>query len=237
MNFTGERVIEDDTPERIYRDHILRYQFAANFIKGLSILDVACGTGYGTNYLQHNGGRETTGVDISDEAIRFATKNYRDTNLEFYVGDALKLDFPDSKFESVVSFETIEHVSDVNKYLTEVARVLEKSGLFIVSSPNRLITSPNYPRYQSRPDNKYHITEFSLVELLNLLKNKFTIVGTYGQHMVSKMLMPRYTRQIINKLLPQALICKLYINTGNQAVQPIPSGYHSRYIVLVCNKK
>lgn len=58
------------------------------------MLDVACGTGYGTKYLQHNGARETTGVDISDEAIRFATHNYTDKNLKFYLGDALKLDFP-----------------------------------------------------------------------------------------------------------------------------------------------
>jgi O-antigen biosynthesis protein len=237
MNFTGERVIEGDTPERIYRDHIVRYQFAVNFIKGLSILDVACGTGYGTKYLQDNGARETTGVDISNEAIRFAIRNYTAKNLTFYVGDALELQFPDSKFESVVSFETIEHVSDVNKYLSEMARVLHKSGLFIVSSPNRLITSPDYPRYQSRPDNEYHITEFSLEELINVLRKSFTIVGSYGQHMVNKMLMPRYIRKIIHRLLPQALGSKLYIDTGNQAVRLIPNGYHPRYIVLVCKRK
>ena len=51
MEFTGERVIEGKTPQRIWVDHVTRYEFSAKYAKGKTVLDIACGTGYGSRIL------------------------------------------------------------------------------------------------------------------------------------------------------------------------------------------
>ena len=45
--FTGERVVEGTTPDRIWSDHVARYEFANRYVKDKTVLDIACGTGYG----------------------------------------------------------------------------------------------------------------------------------------------------------------------------------------------
>lgn len=237
MKFTGERVVEGETPERIYLDHISRYQFASDFTIGLSVLDVACGTGYGTHLLQEKGAKSAIGVDCSPEAIRFAKEHYKATNLEFRIGDALKLQVPEAGFDCVVSFETIEHVSDPDRFLEEAWAALKPSGRLIISSPNRIVTSPDYPKYQRAPDNPFHITEFSAEEMAAHLAPKFAILGVFGQHMVTRAIVPRRIRSCIAAVSPQSLIDRLYFDSGNNTVRPIPPGHTPRYLIYSCRKK
>jgi len=87
--------------------HIARYAFAQNHIsKDDSVLDIACGTGYGTYELSKRC-KEIVGIDISDDAINYAKKHYKSKNITFIVSDLMKNDIIK---DIVVSFETIEHV-------------------------------------------------------------------------------------------------------------------------------
>lgn len=51
LEFTGEFVVPNKTPYATYQEHINRYVFASNFVMNKIVLDVACGTGYGSNCL------------------------------------------------------------------------------------------------------------------------------------------------------------------------------------------
>lgn len=181
MKFTGERVIPDETPKNIFLEHVSRYSFASKFVKKKLVLDIACGTGYGTEYLLKKGyARKVYGGDISPESINYAKKRYKNKNLVFRVMRAEKMPFKDNFFDVIVSFETIEHLEKYREFLFECRRVLKRGGRIIISTPNKKVSSP----FTKNPCNPFHIKEFYLQEFKDLLNNFFVVEGVYGQKLV-----------------------------------------------------
>jgi len=176
MEFTGERVVPGKTPPDIYKEHIDRYIFAANLTGNKDVLDVACGTGYGTAYLAEGGARRAVGVDISLEAVNYARDRFGE-GASFICGNAATLPFADYSFDAVVSFETLEHLRTYRKFLAECHRVLKQNGLLICSTPNRRVFSPNL----AKPLNPYHVKEFWPEEFQRLLSRYFSSISLYGQ--------------------------------------------------------
>lgn len=181
INFTGERVVPNITPYVTYQEHINRYVFASKFIKNKIVLDVASGSGYGTDFLLKNGAKKVIGLDISNEAINYAKNVYKKQDLSFIQGEATNLPFHDEWFDIIVSFETIEHLRDYRRFLTECCRVLKKSGLFICSTPNKRVSSP----YTKKPSNPFHVKEFYIDEFYNLLDRYFVENRLYGQENIN----------------------------------------------------
>lgn len=164
MEFTGERLIPELSKDLIYAEHMARYIFASQLVKGKVVLDVACGTGYGAHMFSNKGARKVFAVDISQEAIDHARRMYGKENIEFITGDAEKIPLPDRSIDIVVSFETIEHLRNYRSFLSEIKRLLKKNGLAIISTPNK----QKYP-----PGNQFHIKEFSGPELEDEFKKYF----------------------------------------------------------------
>lgn len=99
--------------------HSMRYQFAQQFIdKEDSVLDIACGTGYGTALLS-TGCRSITGVDLSQKAIAFAINNYSKVNTQYINSDIFECNI---MANVVITFETIEHIkgSTIEKILQKL---------------------------------------------------------------------------------------------------------------------
>jgi 2-polyprenyl-3-methyl-5-hydroxy-6-metoxy-1,4-benzoquinol methylase len=173
--FTGERFLPG-APGEIWYEHWHRYHFAAKLVSGKRVLDVACGAGYGSALLAQHGA-EVVGADIAAEAIAHARARYADVpRLEFIAADCAALPFPDSSFDAVVSFETIEHIRNQEAFLDEVRRVLRADGLFVLSSPNKL-------EYSDRRgfSNEFHIRELYRDELSALLAPRFPHARWFGQ--------------------------------------------------------
>jgi len=139
------------------------------------VLDIASGEGYGTAILAQVA-RSVIGVDISEQAVRFAARNYRKDNLSFRVGDARNIPLPDAAVDVVVSFETIEHLSEQEQFLSEIKRVLRPGGLLVMSSPDRDV-------YSSGGDtaNPFHVRELTAAEFTALLSRHFAHVAASGQ--------------------------------------------------------
>lgn len=152
--------------------HYGRYRFAAGFVQGGRVVDVACGEGYGADLLAAAGAARVVGVDLDEATIRAAAARYRRPGLTFRVADAAATAEADAACDLVVSFETIEHVADAAAFVAEIARILRPGGLFVVSTPNRLVTGQHNP---------YHTREFALGELVAMLAPAFEIVGLFGQ--------------------------------------------------------
>jgi ubiquinone/menaquinone biosynthesis C-methylase UbiE len=178
MEFTGERVVPGKTPNDIYREHIDRYIFAAGLAKDKTVLDVACGTGYGVNHIIENGAATAVGVDISLESATYARDKFgSDGKPNFVCADGTRMPFVDGTFDIVVSFETIEHIRQYREFLFECRRVLKENGLFICSTPNRRIFSPN----AANPPNPFHVKEFWADEFRRFVCRCFVDVTMYGQ--------------------------------------------------------
>lgn len=168
INADGECCIPGITSERIVADHVERYKFAAKYVKNKSVLDIACGSGYGSLLLAKSGARQVVGVDISLSVIRFARKKYSHQKVRYMVSDILKFQ-SEKKFDVIISFETIEHVKEDLKVLKKIYSLLSNGGIIILSTPNRVITSPKAKTLKDAPLNKYHIREYNLPEFLNLI--------------------------------------------------------------------
>jgi len=172
LEFTGERIVPGKTAESLFREHEERYVFAAQYVSGKDVLDVACGTGIGTSLLRGAGARKVWGIDIDPDTIAFARSNYKDC--EFVQGEATALCLPDSSVDVVVSFETLEHVKNQQEFLVECCRILKPGGVLICSTPNRGIS-----RWSA--GNPFHVREMHPVEFRDLLGSVFASVELFAQ--------------------------------------------------------
>jgi ubiquinone/menaquinone biosynthesis C-methylase UbiE len=100
-------------------------------VKTQAILDVGCGTGRYTKLLEDLGAR-MVGIDISKKMIHMAKTK---TKLASYiVADASHLPFRDNVFHIVLSALVINHIEDLNLFLTEMLRTCRKGGELIMST-------------------------------------------------------------------------------------------------------
>lgn len=158
-----------------------RYLFVRQFSKDKIVLDIACGKGVASSYLKRDA-KMVIGGDISKPNIRYTAAHYQKDGLYFLRLDAQQLPFANSSFDLIVSLETIEHLPQYEQFLTECHRVLKEDGVFICSTPNKAIVSPN-SKVASVP---YHFKEFYPWEYHRLFKQHFPEVTLYGQFFPSK---------------------------------------------------
>lgn len=228
--FTGEFFLPGQTKKRLRDDHQGRYQFALNHIKGKRVLDMACGSGYGSFMLATGGAAWVDGVDISEEAISYARQQFQYNNLKYTVSDLLTYE-PSAKYDILVSYETIEHVNDYKGVIATYYDLLAPGGKLLVSTPNRKITSPQAVNLQGAPSNIYHVREFIVSELVDELVSLGFSVGKndiYGQR-----LQPFFKNRKLLKMYKKVFQPHKFSN-------PYPKFYHKlepRYFIIMAVKK
>lgn len=169
-----------DTGERSDA-HIIRYQWACNYIKpGDRVLDAACGLGYGGHVVRHlTEAAWVLGIDGSDYAIDYASKSFP------FEGDRAKYrsgmlpealtQYPDCSFDVVISFETLEHVENPQGLLQEFYRVLTPGGRVIVSVPN------DWSDETGTDPNPFHLHVYDWKRLTSELSSSFLLEDAYAQ--------------------------------------------------------
>lgn len=216
MKFTGERYIPNtiDDDDEIKAEHVQRYQSVLDIVKGKVVLDAACGEGYGAELLVEQA-ELVFGLDIDDESIELAKKKYINPNLQFMTGSIANLPFEDNFFDVVVSFETIEHVSEEIQalFLKEIKRVLKHDGICIMSTPNKKVYTDNR-NYK----NPFHVKEFYKNDFFEFLNTSFENVEFYYQFMENVQLLSNEQDKNIKS-----------INLRNNFAE------HSKYILAICS--
>lgn len=174
--WSGERletfILNSNTVE-----HLHRYSIAIRFIKNKTVLDIACGEGYGSNLLAKYA-TAVIGVDSDELTINAATTKYKGENLEFKVGSADSIPLKTSSVDVVVSFETLEHHDKHNEMLSEIKRVLVPNGILIMSSPNKTYYS-DVRDYK----NPFHVKELYPQQFKDLINAYFLNTTYYIQNM------------------------------------------------------
>lgn len=158
-------------------EHKSRYLFAARYGQGRRVLDAGCGVGYGSRMLVEAGASEVIAVDISDEALAIARQRFSHSRVAFIKDDCQTLTRVTGPFEVVVAFESLEHVSDAAGFVRRISELLSTSGIFVVSTPNKLVS----PQGNGRPLNPFHVREFTPDEFQDLLGKHFSDVSMMGQ--------------------------------------------------------
>jgi SAM-dependent methyltransferase len=157
-------------------EHYARYAWAATLVRG-EVLDVACGTGYGTRLLERRA--RVSGVDRDEEAIELARSRAAGS---FVVAEIPPIPFADNAFDFVVCFETVEHIADDERFVREIRRVLRPGGQLLISTPNKDVSSPD-----GIPINPWHVREYTLASLTELLRTAgLELRDTYLQSFAPK---------------------------------------------------
>jgi len=102
------------------------------------VLDLGCAGGFMAEAMVKRGAR-VTGIDPAKDAISAATAHAAETGLtiRYDVGIGEALPYDNAAFDAVVCVDVLEHVSDLQKVLSEVDRVLRPGGLFLFDTINR----------------------------------------------------------------------------------------------------
>lgn len=171
----SERMVSGFSLEVVEHDHLERYKLVLEYSNNKSVLEVACGTGYGSYLIATKGSAQHVfACDISEQAIRYASHRFKNEKINFLVQNAEKLTF-DREFDLVISFETIEHLTDYDGFLQNIRRCLKINGLFIISTPiadKDIIDNPSNP---------YHTREWGFKYFQEMISKFFLIEKIYTQ--------------------------------------------------------
>ncbi len=162
MENTGERYMpllrKPDHPGNLFHDE--RYELAAMFCHGKSVLEIGCGAGYGAAILAKEA-RRVTAFDNSEEAIEYCSEHYSLLNLTFQVNDICDLRCHYQSWQVIVAYEVLEHIEDGNALMQLIKESLTPDGIAFISTPK----PPGHSRF--------HLHEYELEELESLLSAHF----------------------------------------------------------------
>jgi len=156
--------------------HLIRYQWACAVLADnppSRVLDVACGSGYGSAMLAQTLPHATfLGVDYDPSAIRYGTEHYASDRIAFRVGDVHRWEetIGGEKFDCVVSFDTLEHSRHREIFLENLVNHLTPTGRLLLSTPSGHAENLLKPRWL------HHAIEYSSASLYDFLRRYFAVV-------------------------------------------------------------
>jgi SAM-dependent methyltransferase/chromosome segregation ATPase len=217
---TGER-FHPSMRGVIRYEHMHRYALCLDLVEGCDVLDIASGEGYGSMLLASRAKR-VVGVDVDSRAVEHARHSYYRPNVRFLVGDCTEMPVADASFDVVVSFETIEHIEEHDRMLSEVRRVLRPGGRLVISSPNKLVYSDDV-----RFSNPFHVHELYYDEFVRLLERHFACVRVHGQRLAAA----SFVYPLVDRLSGGLAS---YGTNGGEAREGMPPLERPLYFIAVC---
>jgi SAM-dependent methyltransferase len=181
LALTGERTLPDVPEENYwYRRHLAVYEWIAERCRGLDVIDMACGEGYGCAVLAHRAAR-VVGVDANPEAHEHAKARYSAPGLRFERDLVERFSEP---CDAVVFLQTIEHVEKPEEVLAHFASLLRPGGTAYVSTPNVLTLAPPGAEKSGNP---WHLREYRPEEFRQLCESVFERVELLGLYHARKL--------------------------------------------------
>ena len=152
----GERQVAP-TLEGIREDHRARYEWAADRLQGRTVLDAACGVGYGSKVLAERGAT-VVAFDRSGEALEYAREHYNhDRRIEYHRAELQSFR---ADVDAVVCFEALEHIADPEEALLRFRE--SEAELLFASVPNETV----FPHGGRILHHYRHYTKLEFDELL-----------------------------------------------------------------------
>lgn len=153
------------------------------------VLDLGCGGGRSSIYLAEKAKR-IIGLDGASGMLEIARTLNKRENIKYILGDAENLPFEKDNFNKVIAFACLIYMENIERVISEVARVLKKDGLFIATIENKKeLFRPCqwfylWPYFLYRALPKFRLKRFSQLysaeEIRKLLKDRFEILEMSG---------------------------------------------------------
>jgi len=172
------------------------------------LLDIGCGGGFLSNFLIKKG-IQITGIDISEDAIKIARQYDKTKKVHYMQGDAYNLPFLENSFDFVCAMDFLEHVTNPEKVIQQISRVLKPGGCFFFYTFNRnllswLLVIKGVELILKKTPQNLHVYHLFLKpqEVENFCKNHRLKVHTF-QGMGPKILHPSFFKFIFKRKVPQ----------------------------------
>ena len=91
------------------------------------VLEVGCGQGWASEWIKDELGAEVVAVDQSERMVELTRRR----GVDAHVGDVQDLAFEDGSFDAVLAAWMLYHVPDLDRGLSELARVLRPGGRLV----------------------------------------------------------------------------------------------------------
>lgn len=121
--------------DALQRYPLQMYHFLAlkKSISGKDVLEVGSGRGGGARYLaQYHQPASYVGMDLAQSAVDLANQLHNLPNLKFIQGTAEEIPLKDESVDVVVNVESCHAYGSVDKFLSEVKRVLRPGGYLLL---------------------------------------------------------------------------------------------------------
>lgn len=155
----GERLMVS-TMEKVAFNHICRYKWAireATDLGAKTVIDAACGIGYGSKLMAEQG-FSVTAIDRDQDAADYQ-KKFADPNVHFIRSTCEDIELP--KADVGVSIETVEHIQDDIGWLKKLRDACKN---LIVTVPNQNVVAFN-PQLH-----RHHMRHYTKTQLAYVLK-------------------------------------------------------------------
>jgi SAM-dependent methyltransferase len=183
LSLTGERTLPDVPAENYwYRRHLAVYEWIAERVAGLRVIDMACGEGYGAATLAADAA-SVIGVDANPEAHEHARLRYTRPGLRFERALVERFGEPDM-CDAITFLQTIEHVANPEDVLRRFKALVVPGGVVYVSTPNLLTIAPRGAQKSSNP---WHLKEYRAHEFRELCESVFDSVELLGLYHARKL--------------------------------------------------
>ncbi|YCA10239.1 class I SAM-dependent methyltransferase [Bacillus sp. AK128] len=177
---TDERVIPElmkhTNPSLL--EHVARYQFALEYVRG-NVLDFACGAGYGTHMMAKTRKKnihKAIGIDVDQATISYAKQTYYHPLVTYQHENAVDPRLPEKlgTFDTITSFETLEHVQEEEQFLSNIYNMLNPNGTLVISTP--------FGQGRGKPcGSPFHVHQLTITEFMDLF-HSYKDVSFYGQN-------------------------------------------------------
>ena len=157
--------IPSDYP--IHQRLLSAYYHAQPYIKG-NLLELGCGEGRGVELLAPKAA-SYLGIDKIKPIIDSLKARFPD--YKFLDGTFPPFPFEDNQFDTIVTFQVIEHIKEDDEFIREIHRVLKPGGTALVTTPNIKMTLSRNP---------WHIREYTADQLTKLCEKHFSNVEMKG---------------------------------------------------------
>jgi len=135
--------VSPEAANDLFLAHLATYDFAARLAAGRRVLDLGCGTGYGSAHLLAAGAAAVVGLDPDAASIAYATRRFGGPRLRFVRGHAEELPavlaaaLPAAaeRFELIVAANLLAHLAAPGEAVAAAVRVLAEEGSLVASVP------------------------------------------------------------------------------------------------------
>ncbi len=172
QNYISHSNIRKGFTNRLYhlvRNYTIRKKFSIvkKYASSTTLLDIGCGTGELLSYFKTKGW-QAYGLEPDKNARDFAINNYNLNVIDFPELPQLQPSF----FNVITMWHVLEHISNLNDFISMISNLLKENGTLIVAVPNSgSWDASHYKSFWAAYDVPRHLYHFTTETIIKLMKN------------------------------------------------------------------